>query len=155
VHDNYFHGLTGSGHESPLVLGPGAFDTETTDQILEKYRDFTTTPATRVAITRNTWINCTPLYIGGSKPDQELPFLPQNCTFTHNMVAHGTPMKSKFVRLGLVRDFTATDNVAYGAQAPAEAWAAWFKWEQASSVAIDAKPKLLSPADVGPDAKGD
>jgi len=155
VHDNYFHGLTGSGHESPLVLAPGSFDTETTDQILEKYRDFTTTPATRVTITRNTWIDCAPLYLGGSKPDKELPFLPNHLTFTHNTLAHRPMMKSKLIRLGLVSDITVTDNVAHGAKAPEEPWALWFKWEQPTGAVFDTKPKLLSPVDVGPDARGD
>lgn len=155
VHDNYFRGLTGEGHESPLVLAPGAFDTETTDQILEKYRDFTTTPATRVTITRNTWIDCSPLYIGQKKPDKELKFLPQNCTFTHNTIAHGAQMKTPLIKLGLVRDLAAADNIAQSAKVSAGPWAVWFKWEQAAGAVGVSQPKMISPEAVGPNAKSD
>ena len=148
VTGNWFQGLTGTGHEAPLALIPGIMDTESTDRIGKAYRDLTSAPATRVAITGNTWIDCSPLCIGYEKPDRERRFVPEGCSFTGNvLVATNSPL----IRLGLVRDFQAKDNIGYATGVrPVEARTSWFHWENGRPSVTGPRP--LTPADVGPEA---
>lgn len=151
VYENYFQDLTGTDHEAPLALIPGIMDTETTDQIGKAYRDLTSAPATRAAITGNIWIDCAPLVFGRGKPDKDRTFVPDGCTFAQNVVARTRAAKSPLIQLGLVRDLRAADNIAHAPETPPnETWASWFRWEEPETE----NPKPLTRADVGPEAPG-
>ncbi|MES2734751.1 MAG: polysaccharide lyase 6 family protein [Verrucomicrobiota bacterium] len=154
VSGNHFDGLTGTGHEAPLALIPGLMDTESTDQIGKAYKDLTTAPATRVSITQNVWINCSPLIFGQSKPDKERPLTPNKVLFKDNIVAHTRPLTTPLIQAGLTRDLQTQDNVAvhHTKNTSNEPWAPWFHWHSEMPKGISAMPKRLTPADVGPDA---
>ncbi len=129
VFNNYFLGLTGTGHEAPLALIPGTFDTPTTMEIGKKYNDLTTVPATRAWIAFNTWIDCAPLVLGNKKIDREREHLPNFCTFINNVVVHTDRRTSPLVSLGLVRDLEAHDNLGYAqGSVPKQEWIHWFRW---------------------------
>jgi hypothetical protein len=111
-------------------LIPGTFDTPTTTEIGEKYKDLTTVPATRAWIAFNTWIDCTPLVFGNKKIDRERKYLPDSCTFINNLVVHTNRRTSPLVASGLVRDLEAHDNLGYAeGSSPKEEWVRWFRWE--------------------------
>lgn len=152
VEGNHFHDLTGTSHLAPLALIPGSIATESTDQIGERYRDLTSAPATRVKILGNTWVDCAPLDFGSSKEDKARPFIPNHCVFTGNRIIQTKRLESPLIRLGLIRDFEARDNVAQPVPSEKSPWSAWFSREAASAGGSREPVDQLAPTQVGPDA---
>ncbi len=151
VTGNYFAGLTGTKHEAPFSLFPGMYDMPTTENIGKRYDDDTASAATRCTIADNVWVDCAPLQIGLEKEDKVREHLPTDCTFTRNRLVRTRPQKKPIVILGLVRELTASDNIAYDADARTDTpWSAWFLWEKEMPKLTT--PNLLSASDVGPDA---
>jgi hypothetical protein len=132
VFNNYFLGLTGTGHEAPLALVPGTLDTPSTTKYGKADDSLTTVPPTRAWVAFNTWIDCAPLQFGFKK-DKVRTHVPNECTFVNNMVVRTRPQSSPLVNLELVRDLRAHGNLGYdgarGAQTR-EVWAGWFRWEE-------------------------
>lgn len=120
-------------------------------RIGDKYDDNTASAATRCTIVGNTWVDCAPLQIGLEREDKKLTYLPTACTFTRNWIVRTRTHSKPAVIAGLMRDLQAADNLAYDVQGmPAVAWAAWFLW--GTERPDIAAPKMLTSADVGPDA---
>lgn len=156
VTNNYFAGLTGTKHEAPFSIFPGMHDTPTTENIRDQYDDNTASAATRCIITGNTWLDCAPLQFGLEKVDKSWKHLPTSCTFTGNRIVRTKPQpqpqQKPIVILGLVRDLTANDNIAYTSEPRSDTatdWAAWFRWKEKPD---NTTPKPLAASDVGPDA---
>ncbi len=130
VFNNYFQGLTGTGHEAPLALIPGTMDTPSTDQIGKKYQDLTSVPATRAWIAWNTWLDCESLLIGSAGEDKRRTHVPLECTFSNNLVVRTKSTNSPLVKEGRVRELRAAGNLGFsGKAAPTDPWAAWFRWD--------------------------
>jgi len=128
IFNNYFLGLTGARHAAPLALIPGTLDTPTTQNIGKKYDSLTSVPATRAWIAFNTWLDCAPLQFGFKK-DKERIYTPNECTFVNNLVARTKPQTAPLIKLELVRDLRAHDNLGYtGATACTDAPPGWFRW---------------------------
>ncbi len=134
VFNNYFQGLTGTRHESPLGLIPGTLDTPTTKDIGEKYDDMTSVAPTRCWIAFNTWIDCSPLQFGFKKDspmDKQRTCIPNECVFVNNLVVRTKPKSSPLVNLEQVRNLQAHDNLAYvaGSVLP-DTLTGWFRYEE-------------------------
>jgi len=82
VFNNYFEGLTGSGHTAPLALMSGE-DVNREDKGLPVPR---TPRAAKATVVFNSWVDCAPLQLGWPK-DKERPAPPMACTFANNMVS--------------------------------------------------------------------
>ena len=129
VFNNYFLGLTGARHESPLALIPGTLDTPTTETIGKKYDPMTSVPPTRCWIAFNTWIDCAPLQFGFKK-DAVRTHIPNECTFVNNLAVRTKPQSPPLVNLELVHNLRAQGNLGYDCgTAPQVQSAGWFRWE--------------------------
>jgi poly(beta-D-mannuronate) lyase len=140
VFNNYFLGLTGTGHEAPLALIPGTLDMPTTDNYGKKYDSLTSVPATRARVAFNTWIDCAPLQFG-LKKDKVRTHVPSECTFVNNMVVRTGTASSPLVNLGLTRELHARGNLGYhGGGTPQDGAARWFLWEEPRLRRVEGSP---------------
>ncbi|MBV6500932.1 MAG: hypothetical protein CJBNEKGG_03422 [Prosthecobacter sp.] len=152
VTGNFFAGLTGTRHEAPFSFFPGLHDTETTDAIGDRYDDNTASAATRCRVSRNTWLDCSPLQIGLEKPDKEWTHLPRDCSFEDNRVLRTRPSANSLVIAGLVTALKAADNLASDpGDRPGAAWSGWFRWQHELPEDF-VRPKPLEASEVGPDS---
>jgi hypothetical protein len=130
VLNNYFQGLTGTRHESPLALVPGIYDTPTTDRIGKRYDSLTTVPPTRGLVAFNTWVDCSALQFG-FKRHEVRTFVPRANVFVNNLVVRTRPQAAALVNLERIDGLDARGNIGYDAGKTLDpAWAGWFRVEE-------------------------